>query len=222
MDPISHSGKILALAGLLALTSCASQPRSTMMTIKGKLAVPFEITSTEPWQPTGIDLERGKSYHITSRIGVNGAYKDGIFPCTPEGPKGCLGKAFDWAARDASSWFNPFRWIGPGAVKRLRVLQDRGDEHSPPKRASFLTLIAAIGKDDAEGNVYVIGSERTITAHAHGELVLFANDWPGGPVTEGEERFFDKRTGCMISKSYRNNRGRLLVTVTVLPCEVRL
>ncbi len=136
---------------------------------------------------------------------------DKSIPCSPDGPESFGGHLFDFFIRDARFPLNPAGWGSKlGRVKRLRVLKDREG-----RRASFLTLIAALGKDDREDNVYVIGSGHEFTAHASEELFLFANDWPGGRDKEGDGRFYDEEGN--LSETYGNNRGELEVTVKALP-----
>jgi hypothetical protein len=164
----------------------------------------LEIDPRVPWNHTGFQLEAGHKYLLRA-VAVNDAeghaYADKVIPCTPDGPSGFRGSLFEFVARDARCPLNPFHWLGPGSIKRLRVLNDQ-----TCRRASFLTVMAAVGEDDREENTFVIGSEREITAHATGELVIFCNDWPGGCGRDGEARFQE-------SRSYCNNRGLIHLTI---------
>lgn len=181
-----------------------------MTAIHAKMGVPFQIAAWQPWNDTGIILKKGQSYKITSKIPEGGVYKDSTIKCTPDGPTGCIGWLFDLAGRDATGngWVSrriaryAEQKLGEGKIHRLRILRDR-----EKTRASFLTLIAAIGHNDSEGNVHVVGGCRTIIPRASGELVLFSNDWPGGPGLEGESRFIGSRT-------YANNQGTLEIKLS--------
>ena len=195
------------LIGAWALVSIGcSSPTAKNGRIKNSSAGSrFVMCAKEPWNDTGQKLRKDRCYRLTARVKEGEEYKDDTLPCTPDGPNSFLGRAFNAVGRDATFPLNPVRWIGPGRIKRLRVLHDRDG-----KRASFLTLIAAIGRNDREDNVYVIGSGGTFKAHHSGELVVFSNDWPGGPGGEGDPSRFDQ------SKSYANNHGRLVVTIEEL------
>lgn len=164
----------------------------------------FDINPRQPWNLTGLQMQKGERYHFRAEAGPDACgrpYLDKSMPCTPDGPVGAKGRFFDWLARDARCPLNPAGWFGPGAVKHLRVLQDRTG-----RRASFLTVVGVIGRDDRPENAFVIGREREVVAHADGELVVFCNDWPGGTGLTGEARFAD-------SKSYANNCGMIRLTV---------
>jgi hypothetical protein len=192
------------------LSGCETTHRSPKMnTASTKRGEPILLSAKTVWHFTGRQLEEGKVYRISSVVAPGEPYLDKNVPCTPEGPVGRKGRFFDWLARDARAWYHPLRWLGPGRIKRLRVLTDRSQQ-----RASFLTLIGTIRTgaepDDSAAHVFVIGPGREIKAPATGELVIFANDWPGGPGTEGDARFTD-------SKTYENNRGALKVTVEEIP-----
>jgi hypothetical protein len=206
---ISRIGGALAAAVLLGNCSTVPMEHCGSTVHAATLGKPFEVKACEPWRHTGIILQKGSRYEISSRIGQPGTYQDSSFPCSPDRPLGLGGKLFDCAAREPG-WLNPLRYFGPGKVKHLRVLRD-----SSGQRASFLTLIAAIGADDSRNNVQVVGSHRVITARTSGELVLFANDWPGLPEeARGQYRGKD---GRLLSRTYSNNRGALEVTVTRAP-----
>jgi hypothetical protein len=159
------------------------------------------IDPKKPWNETGFQMEAGKTYRLKAETVGDDPYKDDNQPCNPDGPTGFRGWLFDRIGRDLSNPFNPLHRCGHGKIKRLRVLQDRNG-----KRASFLTVIGAIGKNDDQNNVFVIGSGCEVVAHRTGELVVFCNDWPGGYGGSGEERFQN-------SASYSNNKGQILVTV---------
>ena len=105
------------------------------------------------------------------------------------------------AARDGRSSWKPAHWLGMGAIRGLRVLTD-----AHGRKGHFLTLIGTVGEDDSPGRAFVIGSHCRIAAPATGELVVFANDWPGGDGTVGDDRFRG-------SKTYANNHGALRVCV---------
>ena len=172
------------------------------------------VCSKQPWNDTGIQLKANTCYLITSKVAPGEPYADSYIPCTPDGPQGPLGWLQDWAGRDATgnSWkARQARKLAKdeGVTHHLRVLSDRDGV-----RASFLTLIATIGKSEAPENVYVIGSRRTFTARKSGRLYLFSNDWPGGDALHGDGRFY---TGCPCHKpTYDNNKGVLEVTIEEL------
>jgi hypothetical protein len=160
------------------------------------------IDPRKPWNPTRFQLQAGRTYHFEAAAEKDAAghdYQDSTIPCTPNGPCGFKGWLFDKVVRDARLHINPFHWFGPGKIKRVRVLKDR-DGH----RATFLTVIGAVGTNDARENV--IGSGRDVTAHASGELVVFCNDWPGGKGASGDARFADSIT-------YMNNRGQIRLSI---------
>ena len=164
----------------------------------------FLVEPKKPWNATGFQLIAGHIYHLRSNVihdQKGSCYRDKNVTCNPNGPVGFKGWLLDWLARDARCPLNPANWFGPGKIKRLRVLEDFSGT-----RASFLTVIGAIGYDDSRENVFVIGCDRTITAPASGELVVFCNDWPGGPGTTGDDRFKN-------SKSYFNNKGLIKLTI---------
>jgi len=182
--------------------------------VAAKFNVPFCLNPRRPWVDTAIDLKKGETYLITATDSIGDPYKDDIMPCTPDGPRGTLGFLFDLVGRNPSR-FNPLaRGEKLGVTKRLRVLNDRYG-----KRTSFLTLIATIGADDSQANTIRIGKARQFKAHTEGRLFLFANDWPGGPGTEGDERFYQtcKCCGKKFSPTYDNNKGHLHITVTPVP-----
>jgi len=185
------------------MASCAGTPVVFSPTPKAQFKTAFTVDARQPWHHTGLPLIKGKQYTITAN--ASGDYADSAIPCSAAGPKGRLGAAWDWLARDARHWWNIAHWAGPGAVKHLRVLEDANKQ-----KASFLTLIAAVGMDDSQSNVITIGQHCTFCAPATGELVLFANDWPGLKRSQG---YFNAQ-GELQSKSYRNNKGTLLVTVS--------
>ena len=210
-NPLVFSSFVLVFSATI-LASCSTakiQCGPTSARVNGHLNSPFIIASKVPWNETGIFLEKGKSYRITASPIGKEAYADDTIPATPSGVTGKKGERFDQLARDASgpgfrAWFvRNFaeHILHEGKIHHLRVLTD-----AEGKRATFLTLIAAIGKDDSQKNVHVIGTGSTITARRSGELVLFSNDWPGGSGTEGDARFCCSRT-------YANNKGSLSVTV---------
>jgi len=164
---------------------------------------PVSIDPTNPWNETRCQLQAGHQYLFTAEVDTKfGPYLDKTIPCTPDGPSNSKGRFMDWLARDARHWWNPAHWIGPGKVKRLRVLEDP-ESHI---KAHFLTIIGAIGMDDSGKNVFVIGSRRRKIIHADGPLYVFSNDWPGGPGEAGPCRFEN-------SESYANNKGRIILTV---------
>lgn len=191
------------LLGALARGAEAAAPGA------GPAAAPGEIIidPTQPWNDTHQPLVKGRQYKITVRAGVDDAglaYADQDQPCTPEGlkrPRTFKGWLMDTFGRDARCPLNPAHWMKHGKIPCLRVLQD-GEGH----RATFLTVIGCIGKDDRAANTFVIGSGRTITAPADGPLVVFSNDWPGGTGTGDKDRFDG-------SVTYPNNRGRLFLTI---------
>ena len=163
----------------------------------------FIIAPWQPWNLTGFRLEAGKKYVFTARAEPDEHgfdYSDASHRCSPDGPMGFGGRLFDFRFRNPH-FYNPLRWLGPGRNPELRVLKDR-----TCKRASFLTVIGAIGMNDCQCNVFVIGSQRTYTAHATGELVVFCNDWPGGCGATGDARFSN-------SPTYANNTGLIRLTV---------
>jgi hypothetical protein len=158
-----------------------------------------------PWNDTGVNLEQGKRYRITVQTdtGSQGLYADQSVECTPDGPVGFKGWLLDTFARNAEFPLNPVHWLDIGKIKHLRVLRDRDGS-----RASFLTVVGCIGRDDSEANTFIIGRGREIVAHATGELVVFSNDWPGG-AGEGSARFDN-------SKTYNNNKGVLRLLIETL------
>lgn len=197
-----------SVAGLW-VGGCSHTPKAVMPSEDLTPAAPqtVEIDPRAPWNPTGFYMERGGLYRLCAQAYPDEAgqpYRDKSIKCTPDGPTGFRGWLLNLMARDARCPLNPANWVGPGRVKRLRVLRDGNG-----RRASFLTVIGTIGYDDAGPNTFVIGQGADVTAPATGELVVFCNDWPGGPGQEGEDRFKD-------SKSYANNRGRIRLTITRL------
>ncbi|MBL9152727.1 MAG: hypothetical protein JNK37_09590 [Verrucomicrobiales bacterium] len=162
------------------------------------------VSPNEPWVSTDILLAEGDRIRITAV--ADGKYADKGLACDANGPLGKKGRLFDRWFRNPGP-LSPIRWTpGFGAIRHLRVLQDRDG-----RRASFLTLIAAIGRDDAESNVRVVGSGADLIAHRAGPLFLFANDWPGGVGEKDDARFFD--ADGHLSKTYSNNEGSLSVTI---------
>lgn len=167
-------------------------------------ATRLTVIANKPWNDFDYHLRKGRMYRVTARVKTGPCvepYKDHTLPCTPDGPATALGCLVDAVARDARFPLNPVRLVGPGKIKHLRVLNDWHDEK---RRASFLTLIALINRD--EQKPYVIGSEREFKAYATGPLTLFSNDWPGGPGKTGDARFQN-------SGSYKNNHGELEVFI---------
>jgi hypothetical protein len=189
----------------------AEEP-TVVATVPSVIGQPFLHPSEAPWVKTSIELKKGQRYLIIAIPSTNPRYKDATIPCTPEGPKGVFGFLFDRLVRQPNR-LSPFHYLGHGRTRQLRVLTDRVG-----KRASFLTLIAAIGQDDSRQNVVVIGSRHEFEAHRDGTLYLFSNDWPGGPGTEGDERFIQthRKTGHRHAPTYGNNQGHLHITVTLL------
>lgn len=181
--------------------------------IPSSLGEAFVVKANVPWVRTGIELQRGRKYRIEVLESCD--YRDSGIPCDADGPRGALGFLFDRAAR-APKRLNPFGWTSKqGVTKRLRVLNDGTNEK---KRASFLTLIAAIGQDDDQDNVIAIGRCRELTAHKDGSLCLFANDWPGGSGVTGDARYvFTEKSGLRTLPTYGNNKGSLVVVVTAVP-----
>lgn len=173
-------------------------PRATV----GEAPNEFIIEPWQPWNLTGYQLKAGKTYRFTAVTnGTDGhPYSDASHLCDANGPTGCGGWWFDFRLRHPS-WLSPIRWFGPGAVRKLRVLKDQTET-----RASFLTVIGAIGMDDSKSNVFVIGHERLFKAHKDGELVVFCNDWPGGCGKSGDARFAN-------SPTYANNTGLIRLKV---------
>jgi hypothetical protein len=162
----------------------------------------IHVPSRCPWMRTSLELTMGSWYRISATATED--YADDRIPCSPNGPIGAKGAVFDRKLRSPGP-FNPFRYFfSPGVVKRLRVLRDGTPEH---RRASFLTLIACIDMDDSESNCITIGAEREFQAAKSGKLYLFANDWPGGVGTEGEERFRDPRIEKMPRKDARHQNS---------------
>lgn len=163
----------------------------------------FLIDPRNPWNHTAYEMKRGRKYRLTA-IALDDAagqhYQDSSYRCDADGPVTFAGRWFNFMFRNPG-WYNPAFWSGPGRVKRLRVLED-----GTGQKARFLTVIGAIGRDDARENVFVIGRGREIIAPADGELVLFCNDWPGGCGKTGDNRFANSMT-------YPNNTGRVRVTV---------
>lgn len=192
---------------MFMLASCAGSPFSLGPTPKADFCVAFTVDARQPWHHTGLPLIKGKCYTITAT--ESKGYADSTIPCSAAGPKGRLGTAWNWLARDASHWWNIAHWAGPGEVKHLRVLKDANE-----REASFLTLIAAVGLDDSQSNVITVGKGCTFSAPATGELVLFANDWPG---LKRSQDYFNAK-GELQSKSYQNNKGTLSVTVHRFDC----
>lgn len=193
--------------GVIGFANCAGTAIVLGPQPKAQFNQSFTVDARHPWHQTGLPLIKGESYTITAV--ESGQYADSSIPCSAAGPKGHLGAAWDWLARDARHWWNIAHWVGPGEVKHLRVLED-----ATKQEASFLTLIAAVGMDDSQGNVITIGACRTFHAPATGELVLFANDWPG---LKRAQCYFNSQ-GELQSKSYRNNKGTLSVTVCRCDC----
>lgn len=181
----------------------ASLVRGSQPVPKGSAINEFFIDPWNPWNQTGFKLKRGAKYRITA-VAMDDAegnhYQDYTHRCDADGPVTFGGRCFDFMFRNPG-WYNPTYWSGPGRIKHLRVLKDGSGV-----TARFLTVIGAIGKNDAKENVFVIGRGREITAPADGELVLFCNDWPGGCGKTGDNRFANSMT-------YPNNTGRVRVTV---------
>jgi len=204
-----------AFAWIIGLTSCfaiLSTMGSELPTVveKGsKFGESFDVPSRVPWIKTAIQLKRGEWYRITAE--ASGCYRDSFVACTANGPRGLLGSAFDRLVRSPSR-LNLFRYFGPGITKRLRVLHDQTEQR---RRASFLTLIASISKDDSEEGAIVIGGDRTFQASKSGTLYLFCNDWPGGVGLDEEMRFRNPaKSGRKALPTYGNNQGHLTVTIT--------
>lgn len=181
---------VTLLAALVGATLIGSPCRATpppspaiTVPVPAHLRSPFAVPASAPWVQTPIFPEKGRWYRITAQIRGT-EYKDWLFPCSPDGPKVPF---LDLLFR-APSAFNPARLVGPGATKRLRILRDATADR---RRASFLTLIATIGKSDTEANAIVIGSQRDFQAPSSGPLFLFANDWPGGNGEAGDARFIN-------------------------------
>lgn len=185
---------------------CIRQP------LHAQLDKAFLMKSCIPWNHTGIHLEKGNRYLILAWNACGEPYTDKGVRATADGVHGLKGRLLDGAGRDATgrsllARLAAYQGRKEGGIRRLRVLQD-AEQH----KAHFLTLIAAIGEDDSEANVHVIGQRGCFMAQRSGELVLFSNDWPGGPGTEwyGDERFKD-------SPTYQNNSGGLIILVTECP-----
>jgi hypothetical protein len=115
-------------------------------------------------------------------------YADQYMRCTPDGPRKLKAKITTSMYRDAEFPLHPAHWVPKGAVKRLRVLEDRNGN-----RARFLTLIGCIGEDDSPENVFIIGSQAVITAHADGELVVFRTIGRGEKAKRGMTVFVNRR-----------------------------
>jgi len=204
-----------AFGVFIGLTSCFAI-RSTMGTelpilirTGSSLGEAFDVPSRVPWIQTAIHLEKGEWYRITAVESC--CFKDSFIKCTVNGPKGISGGVFDRLVRSPSR-LNLFKYIGPGKTKRLRVLRDQTEQR---RRASFLTLIASIGKDDSEEGAIVIGGDRTFLAPKSGTLYLFCNDWPGGVGLDEEMRFRNPaKSGPKALPTYGNNQGHLNVTVS--------
>jgi hypothetical protein len=199
---------------LFAMQSGAqSSPALGIEALQAKIGTPFCFNPRSPWVDSGIDLKKGVSYKISAQTIKNNPYKDEIISCTPDGPRGLLGWLFDLAGRNPPKWSPLAKGDKHGSTKRLRVLRDRDG-----KRASFLTLIAAIGENDGQCNVIKVGKERVFESHADGRLYLFANDWPGGLGQLGTDRFYQTCDCCghQFAPTYGNNKGHLLVTVTLV------
>jgi hypothetical protein len=198
----------LSLLPLLAV-SCMQLPRehstsSARPAVKQELKV---IDPRAPWNDTEITLHQGQRYRFTAEATKDAdglSYSDRGIRATPDGVVGLKGRIFDFFARDARCPLDPAHWRGPGKIKRLRVLRDRTGT-----RASFLTVIGCVGKDDAKENVFVIGKSREITCWKTDRLFVFSNDWPGGKGLIGDERFRD-------SASYSNNTGAIKLVVETL------
>lgn len=209
---VSKPGRALfGVGAMLLFCSCSHcPPLSTLPpdVETERSAGVFELDPRKPWKVTDYDLQAGAVYEFTAVAAPDDQgrpYSDASIACTPDGPVGFRGRRFDWTFRNPCCPFNPVTWFGPGAIKRLRVLHDQNGT-----RASFLTVIGAVGTNDAAENVFVIGSHAVIRARDSGRLVLFANDWPGGPGKCGEARFEN-------SVTYANNHGRVQVTVKRQP-----
>lgn len=188
--------------------SCAAANFQRPPTMPASFGKPFIVDAREPWSETGLPLVKGWRYCITCVASPD--YKDSLLSCTAAGPKGAFGGFFDNVARDVRTPLSPVWWLGPGEVKHLRVLED-----STGTRAHFLTAIAAVGRDDKPENVIVIGDGRCFEAPASGQLVLFANDWPGlKHKPQAPDDYYSSDGGRVLSRSYINNKGTLTVTVT--------
>lgn len=213
------------VGGLLGLASCSAQggaggrpvpkPGPVAVQAHARLGRPFVIASRVPWHDTGIHVVKGRRYVLLVEPWGTEPYTDGGVPADAAGVKGFYGRVFDRVARDATGPSLLARWVASvaehrlheGGIHRLRVLKD-----AHGRKAHFVTLMAAVGHDDREANVAVIGTGGTFTPARSGELTLFANDWPGGrgcdPLTD--ERFVDSAT-------YANNTGCLRITVRPAP-----
>lgn len=191
-------------------------PGPVAVQVGGRLGRPFVIASRVPWNDTGIHVVKGRCYELRVEPWGTEPYTDGGVPADAAGVKGWYGRCFDRVARDASgpsllarcvAWLAERR-LHEGKIHRLRVLRD-----AQGRKAHFVTLMAAVGHDDREANVAVIGTGGFFTPARSGELTLFANDWPGGRGGEpcGDGRFVESAT-------YANNTGCLRVTVRAAPC----
>lgn len=204
-----------AFVGLLFLcfSSCASSPKTICLPTppESRLGKSFTVSPQYPWHHTGIQVRKGAVYRITSAVPEGADYRDASFRCSPDGPDRLPGLVFDRLFRRLECPVRPMHHFSPGTVKRLRVLED-----SAGRRASFLTLMATVGERDDPEWAQTIGSDGIFTAPENGELVLFANDWPGGTASCGNDRFYDDQ-GKLNSPTYLNNRGCLEVAVTPLP-----
>lgn len=199
----------------LCLGSCASSPKAICLptTPPARLGKSFTVSPQYPWHHTGIRVRKGAAYRITSAVREGDYYRDASFHCSPDGPDRLPGLVFDRLFRRLECPVRPMHHFSPGTVKRLRVLED-----SAGRRASFLTLMATVGERDDPGWAQTIGSDGIFTAPENGELVLFANDWPGGTASCGNDRYYDDQ-GKLNSPTYMNNRGCLEVMVTPLSQE---
>lgn len=203
---------IVGLINCFTLQTAMSSELSVIVEVEATLGGVFSVPSQVPWVKTSCTLKKGDWYRVTAA--ESRFYKDSFIACTAEGPRGALGRMFDRLARSPGR-LNPLRFFGPGITKRLRVLRDQTEER---RRASFLTLIATIDKDDTEASAIVIGADRTFQAQRDGVLYLFCNDWPGGVGLDGERRFRNPaKSGKKALPTYGNNQGHLNVTVTEIP-----
>jgi hypothetical protein len=165
----------------------------------------FVIDPTKHWNPTGYELERNRVYRYAASAVPDAkgrSYSDAGLACTPDGPKLPARLLFN-LARNPPVWMH--RFFPPKLrhkVMRLRVLKDRRG-----RPAHFLSLIGCIGpcaEDDLGKRAWMIGSGGDSTAFDTGELIVFANDWPGD---EGRPD---------LTQPYLNNTGALRLSVEPL------
>lgn len=205
--------RVVASGTVIVMVGCAT-PQATKLAppTPARLGESFTLSPQNPWHHTGIQVAKGTAYRITAEVPAGERYADDIFHCSPDGPDRLGGAIFDRLFRKAECPLRPMHHLGPGTQKRLRVLED-----AEGRRASFLTLMATVGETDDPARVRTIGRDGVYVAPASGELVLFANDWPGTIDNgSGERRYFNAK-GCLISTTYLNNRGRLSVIVRQCP-----